>query len=463
MRKLLLVVGLAVCMAGIASAEMLSNPGFEGDFSVWSHWGSGSGSGNWGWSWSGNYWANVIDDRDVALSGDKFDESGFWIDWNYMNWWGWGYSMVWQEPDVVVGETYTMSAWVRDGWSDFYGGTIPAQISWEWRGAEDVNNDGRGDILDRNGNGIPNENADKIYTSFEVPKDESWVFISDTQVAPEGAVYVTAIINNSTYNSNLYIDNVSLITRGPYHPEPVNGGVVTVDVDTLSWVNPEPNSPGDIITCDVYWSDTHPDDPNFTLFAEKIVDNEAIDSFKLSERVPPIDLEFGETYYWRVHCRAPGVAGEMVGNIWSFRVDNTKPDVEAGDNEYEWLTDGGVVVNLDATVTDDDHPDPPAISLEWTVTDGDTDAIVITDPAVEDAEVTITAAGRYRLKLTADDSERIGTDSVVITVYETACEATKASGIELPATDINEDCAVNIIDLALMAENFGGCMSYDCL
>ncbi len=118
MKRLLLLVGLAMCMIGIAHAELLSNPDFEdngGSFDDWNRWSGGSGSGAsvpW-WSLGDTAWVNVMQDG-TAQSGDTYIEHGIWNDrtdaemqgtgWN----WYWGVSLLFQDHRKPEGRSFSL-------------------------------------------------------------------------------------------------------------------------------------------------------------------------------------------------------------------------------------------------------------------------------------------------------------------------------------------------------------------
>ena len=82
---------------------------------------------------------------------------------------------------------------------------------------------------------------------------------------------------------------------------------------------------------------------------------------------------------------------------------------------------GQIDVSLDATISDDGLPDPPAsVTVSWTVESQPAGSSVIFDPNqyVEDITVTLDTPGTYNLKLSADDSQLIGEDSIVINVTD---------------------------------------------
>ena len=76
---------------------------------------------------------------------------------------------------------------------------------------------------------------------------------------------------------------------------------------------------------------------------------------------------------------------------------------------------------------------------------------VISDAAQEDTVVSLSATGQYVLQLEADDGEYTGSDTVTINVYADGCEAAKSlPDFQLIPGDLNEDCIVNELDLAIL-------------
>jgi len=73
---------------------------------------------------------------------------------------------------------------------------------------------------------------------------------------------------------------------------------------------------------------------------------------------------------------------------------------------------------LDATVSDDDLPDPPAaVTVLWTKTSGPGTVSFADDEAV-DTSATFSEAGTYVLRLTADDGDLDAYDEVTVTVID---------------------------------------------
>ncbi|MCD6393464.1 MAG: CotH kinase family protein, partial [Planctomycetes bacterium] len=101
---------------------------------------------------------------------------------------------------------------------------------------------------------------------------------------------------------------------------------------------------------------------------------------------------------------------------------NRSPVVDAGLSQtLFWPNDTAV---MDATATDDNKPDPPnSLSLEWSLDSapaGVTFGQLGFSPNEfdEDPQITFPQTGTYVLRLSADDTELIGTDTVTISVID---------------------------------------------
>jgi hypothetical protein len=115
---------------------------------------------------------------------------------------------------------------------------------------------------------------------------------------------------------------------------------------------------------------------------------------------------------------------------------NHMPVVDAGVAQTKIWPDN--TVPMDANVTDDGKPVPPSLSLEWSLDNGPAGVTfdqLTFNPSefVEDPQITFPQIGTYVLRLNADDSELVGTDTVTISVIDppTAVEYTGP----IPLTD----------------------------
>jgi len=100
----------------------------------------------------------------------------------------------------------------------------------------------------------------------------------------------------------------------------------------------------------------------------------------------------------------------------TLRGPNSAPEVDAGANQAVLLPDA--VAILDATVSDDGLPDPPAaVTVAWTVKSGP-GPVIFGNSAAVDTAAAFTATGIYVLKLTASDGALSASDTVTVTVSD---------------------------------------------
>jgi hypothetical protein len=227
----------------------------------------------------------------------------------------------------------------------------------------------------------------------------------------------------------------TLVVRGvhPLKPFPSDDGRVPPGNITLSWTVDE-GTPVDV------WFGTNPE----LIAAELIVQKQPVTSIGVT-------IESKKRYYWAVDTYAPGAADPNWGTIFSFVADNLAPRVNAGADIVTWLQDGSRTGNLDATVTDED-----AYTVNWTVvSEPNVGNAVIQAATSEDTTVTLSAVGEYVLQLDASDGEYSGSDTVTINVYNDSCEAAQSvPGYQPLVGDLNGDCRVDDIDLALLQANW---------
>jgi len=102
--------------------------------------------------------------------------------------------------------------------------------------------------------------------------------------------------------------------------------------------------------------------------------------------------------------------------IFSGELPNRPPTVAAGPDQTVYLPEETVF--LDATVTDDGLPDPPAeITCLWTQVNGP-DTVSFTDVSEVDTTAVFPGDGTYVLQLTAEDGEFVASDEVTVVVVE---------------------------------------------
>ena len=231
-------------------------------------------------------------------------------------------------------------------------------------------------------------------------------------------------------------------------PNPADGGVVSPGELTLSWTLPDPRVPGRPVLVDVYFTDNLESLEQFT-------DPAAIQVVKARNVTSVVVPTQPKTrYYWAVDVYVGGADDPIYGPIFSFFADNRPPQVDAGAEVVTWLEGGTRKGNLDATVTDDGAIS--AYTVHWTVIGQPKEgAAVIETATAEDTSITLTAPGQYVLQLQAFDGEYSGSDTVTINVYNDKCQAARSLPNYVPlAGDLNGDCRVDDLDLALLKENW---------
>ena len=263
--------------------------------------------------------------------------------------------------------------------------------------------------------------------------------------------WIIAFDGAGTLEMDYDVRNPEKTTLTAVHPlgiNPVNDQIVTVDVNALTWNLPEPNQAGAIVTCDVYFgTEVNHLSPNYDY--AKVITNGSVESYEVT-------LETGKIYYWKIDVFENG---ELIFDAQvpsSFSTGNVIPTVTAGGDITAWLIDGKAELDLAGTVEDDGKPAP--YTVLWTVTaqpEGGTVELTPVSADTESLSVVCSGAGDYVLELAADDSSDIGTDTITIHVFENACEATKSLPDYQPLVgDLNEDCQVDDLDLALLEENW---------
>jgi hypothetical protein len=260
--------------------------------------------------------------------------------------------------------------------------------------------------------------------------------------------WITAYGGNGTVQLDYDVMNEGQTTLKGVHklnPNPVNGGLASPGEVELSWTLPDPCTPGQSVSVDVYFTDDLNKLVQFTdPAAMQVVSQGNVTSVSV-QTVPKT------RYYWAIDSYIGSDADPVYGPIFSFVADNQAPQVDAGPDLLTWLADDGVrAKNLDTTVTYD-----KAYTVQWMVVsepdDPNNPDAVITDPSAEDTSITLSALGEYVLQLEASDGEYTGSDTITINVYNNGCEAARSLPDYVPFPgDLNGDCRVDELDLAIL-------------
>ena len=231
-------------------------------------------------------------------------------------------------------------------------------------------------------------------------------------------------------------------------PLPTDGGNSSAGQVELSWVLPDPCQAGQPVSVDVYFTDD-------LAKLEQFLDPTAIQVVsKGNVNSVVVQTQPKTRYYWAVDTYVGSPTDPVFGPIFTFVADNLVPVVDAGKDQLTWLVDGSASVTLDSTVTDDGFLQTYIAS--WTViSEPNAGTIVLDDSNKEDTSVTFSQTGEYVLELSAFDGEYRGTDTVTINVYNDGCEAAKSlpGFVPIPG-DINTDCVVDDLDMAILQEHW---------
>lgn len=231
-------------------------------------------------------------------------------------------------------------------------------------------------------------------------------------------------------------------------PNPVDNSIVSPGQLELSWTLPDPCVPGTPVLVDVYLTDDYDALKDFTdPAAIQIVNAQSVSSVL-------VQVQGKTQYYWAVDVYIGSDNDPILGPIFTFYADNKAPDVDAGADVVTWLEGGPRAGTLDATITDDGAVVPYIV--QWSVISEPNDGmIVINEIRAEDTGITLSAVGEYVLQLQAFDGEYFGTDTVTVNVYNDSCQAAQALPDYVPLVgDLNGDCRVDEVDMALLEENW---------
>jgi len=262
------------------------------------------------------------------------------------------------------------------------------------------------------------------------------------QAAPDGSTQGTGTINALAFNGS----TAPIVVQGTFTPDPITA--TSLIVGKINW-KPD-GTPDELFLFNVTDLSTEPlESAAIASITNLDFDQSAFDLVAMwdSNNAITDEIRFGNTF------------ADVVG---SAAVDPTLPDVDAGDDMVTW---SGEPVTLNATVTNNTSDPVTDLTYAWTADAAslaDTNlTIVITDADQEDVTVQVTKT------IDTDDAtvvtmtlagNNVGsgkddvTDTVTIDVYDNACKAANADGMqEYDSTDLNQDCITDFEDFALLA------------
>ncbi len=263
-------------------------------------------------------------------------------------------------------------------------------------------------------------------------------------------------------NNDLALVFIKQAKNLAHSPNPADRSTVSSSPLTLSWTLPDPNDGVSPVSCDVYFGA----DPNRPQM-DKVSLTAGISSVEINtDNFPTYGIQplpDANDFYWVVDCHDPSADPDAgLGFYWSFSTDyNEAPIVDAGPDQVSWIGKSGTAdqetINLTGAVSDDGNPDPPgAVSILWTQVSGPASTVISPENATS-ASVTITVAGIYTFRLTADDTDKQSSDTVDILVGSDSCHASFLDGAAYDSMDFNEDCIVNLEDFADFAAAWMNC------
>ncbi len=260
--------------------------------------------------------------------------------------------------------------------------------------------------------------------------------------------WITAYDDNGILQLDYNVTNegkTTLKATHSFNPNPVDGGTIAPGEIELSWTLPDPCVPGEPVQVDVYLTDDYQALYTFADPASiQVISRENVISVVMQ-------VESKTSYYWAIDTYVGDPNDPILGPIFSFFTDNLPPQVDAGADVVAWLEGGPMTGELDATVTDEE-----AYTVQWTVvSEPNENSTFIETVTAEDTSITLSVLGEYVLQLEALDGEYTGSDTITINVYNDNCEATQSLPDYVPLVgDLNGDCKVDDVDLALLQENW---------
>jgi hypothetical protein len=265
-----------------------------------------------------------------------------------------------------------------------------------------------------------------------------------------------SLVTRSSNGFQWGYDDVTIVSDGSklaQNPTPANHALVPLSLSALSWTNPAGN-----IICDVYLGEPNETDPNLY---NKVTLGSNVSTVAINTTNFPTygNLVESKKYYWKVDCTDTGTGVKTEGYKWIFYAyTNAVPTVDAGADQVNWLTNDPNTVTLSGTADDDGYPNPPAaLTYTWELVDG-ADTAVINSPTSLTTTVSFIERDTYTFRLTANDSEFTASDTVLVVIGDDACDASHMiTGDPYATADYNQDCEVNLSDLAIVAASWLSC------
>jgi len=258
-------------------------------------------------------------------------------------------------------------------------------------------------------------------------------------------------------------------------PQPPTGAAGVPLDQVLSWTTAldpnDANVPNPAITGHNLWLSiaydpmNPPDSPNWQDPRVRVIEipadtNPADGNVDPNTSYSPTGLQRDALYYWIVDESLGAANTEdweniIEGAMWSFKTVTSAPEVDAGGSILTWLKEGTTTVDLNGTVTD---VTGDVTTTTWSVVSSPFDSIVsIASSSAAATTAMLTETGTYVLELhAADAAQNEAVDQMEISVYSDSCEAAQnnPNGYTAPLGDVNNDCKMDFIDLAILAASW---------
>lgn len=315
-------------------------------------------------------------------------------------------------------------------------------------------------------------------TTITLPAPDVWAYYEYTTTLTNASLAtikpkVAVFGNGGSQDGIAYTDDWTLTCTQfegkAIIPDPEDGGVAGLDLVELTWANPDPNSPGDIVECDVFFGSDANTPGNMTEVASDVTDETA--------DISGITLVDGQTYFWYVVSTSVPSGDPTSSDLWSFMIADVAAAADAGADQYLWLDGGSKTFTVSTSYTDDAKS--PITLAEIVEGTHDTGGATVTmgtqtwtpgtgthSSGTVSVDVTVDGDGWFEFIIEVTDSAGTATDSMHTGVYPTCLDAAYADPDDDIAGrypdghgDVDGDCDTDLADLAMMAGSWLDCMT----
>jgi hypothetical protein len=219
-----------------------------------------------------------------------------------------------------------------------------------------------------------------------------------------------------------WISAAGLSDYGSYTCEVSSGSTVTTSAALVEVIAPPGGlsaSTGDG-TVDLNWNDISvPNFDSFSVFRSTTSGDyrTAIQTNLTTSAYTDTGVTPGTTYYYVVRgvYSGPTESPDSTQVSLMALLNTDPPEVIAGGDISASASPGSTVVNLDATVTDDDGVGGGPVTTAWSVVSGP-GSVTFGDSTAADTTATFTQLGTYVLRLTANDPDFQSSDDITVTI-----------------------------------------------